>query len=124
MSFERKPGIVVLDTNSLIYSIKNRVDIENQLLAFPGINKIVVPMCVVAELTGLSNENNFARGALRLSARFEVIDSEGSGDECILETAKRHNAIVLTNDRNLISRLKKEKIRVISIRGSRRLDFV
>lgn len=115
---------VLLDTNSLIYSIRNKIDIQKLVFGMPSLGRIEIPQCVVDELKGLSNSVPEARAALVLAERFEILQSEGAGDDCIISKATEIGAVVLTNDRDLTKRLKDSGIRVISIRGGRTIDFV
>ncbi len=94
-------GDIFVDTNSLIYAIRNRVDIRAQLLEFPEIRKILIPQCVLDELVGLSTHLPEASGALKMASKFQIVESEGSGDDCILNIALAYGAAILTNDREL-----------------------
>ena len=116
-------GIIIVDTNSLIYAIRNRVDIRAQLLEFPEISKILIPQCVLNELVGLSTRLPEASGALKMASKFEVVDSQGSGDDCILNIALTSGAAILTNDRELTERARSKGIRTFSIRGKSRIDI-
>ncbi|MCW6169107.1 MAG: PIN domain-containing protein [Thermoplasmatales archaeon] len=109
---------IILDTNSLIYAVKKHIDLSNALFGIDEINGIIVPECVASELRGLSIRNPHARAALELISRFEIINSEGRGDDCILETARRLGAFILTNDRGLLTRAKSLGIRNASIRSN------
>ena len=46
----------------------------------------------------------------------KILETEGKGDDCILESAKIMNSMVITNDAELKKRLKKEGIKVIYVR--------
>ena len=113
-----------LDTNSIIYSIKNRVDIRSIITGKSGIGKVQIPQCVIDELEGLSVRLPDARAGLMLASRFDHIPSTGKGDQCIIDLAVANGAIVLTNDRELIGLLRKKGVRVMSIRGGNSIDFV
>ncbi|KQB33935.1 MULTISPECIES: PIN domain-containing protein [Acidiplasma] len=104
---------LITDTNSLIYSIKNRLDIRNAILNLPVAFEILIPECVIDELKGLSRTYWYAGAALKYSEYFNVIRSSGRGDDCILKTAEALNCYVLTNDRGLIQRLRSKNIRVL-----------
>ena len=116
-------GVIIIDTNSLIYAIRNRVDIRAQLLEFPEISKILIPKCVLNELIGLETRVPEASGALDMASRFEVVDSQGSGDDCILNTALTNGAAILTNDRELTARARSKGIRTFAVRGKSRIDI-
>jgi rRNA-processing protein FCF1 len=116
-------GDIFVDTNSLIYAIRNRVDIRAQLLEFPEIRKILIPQCVLDELVGLSTHLPEASGALKMASKFQIVESEGSGDDCILNIALAYGAAILTNDRELTERARSNGIRTFSIRGKSRIDI-
>ncbi len=115
---------VLVDTNSLIYSIEHRVNLRALLLELPEVKGIVVPECVHRELQALSSNVKFAMGALEFSEQFERVSGEGYADDCILEVAKKGHLFVLSNDRALLARAKEAGIRAITIRGNRKVEFV
>ncbi len=114
---------LIIDTNALIYSIKNKIDITEKLLYLPYTFNVYVPECVVSELKGLSKTHWYAKAALQIAFKFDILKSHGKGDDCILEMAKEINAFVLTNDRGLISRLKNCNIKILIISGEKRIHF-
>ena len=109
---------IILDTNSLIYAVRRHVDLSVVLFGIDEINGIIIPECVLSELRGLSVRNPYARTALEMISHFEIISSEGKGDDCILETARTLGAFTLTNDRELLIRAKSLGIRNASIRAN------
>lgn len=114
---------VLLDTNSLIYMVKTHVDIREQILYLLGRSEIIIPQCVVNELRGLSSGNLNARTALGLIDRFKIMESEGSGDDCVLKMAVKSAGFVVTNDRDLAMKLQKIGIRCIMFTGRKKLAF-
>ncbi|AAT43555.1 type II toxin-antitoxin system VapC family toxin [Picrophilus oshimae] len=114
---------LIIDTNALIYSIKNKIDIREKLLYLPYTFNIYVPECVISELRGLSRSHWYAKAALQLGLKFNLLRSQGRGDDCILEMAMKINAFVLTNDRGLISRLRDHGIKILIISGEKRIHF-
>ena len=115
---------VLLDTNSLIYSLKQRVNLRDILLQIPEVSGISIPRCVIQELEKMADSVNYARGALELAKTFQTVEGTGPADDCILEIASREGYIILTNDRELAGRAKKSGIRILSFRQSKRIDFV
>jgi rRNA-processing protein FCF1 len=114
---------IILDTNSLIYAIKNRIDIENEIIYLTPRMKPVVPKCVITELRGLGTSKWYAKAALKYSERFEQIESRGEGDFCIMMTALSLHAAVLTNDRRFIKRLKLKGVTCVTISDRHTLEF-
>lgn len=115
---------VLIDTNSLIYSIENRIDLKSLLQGMPEIRGILVPECVHRELQAMAGKRKFASGALELSEKFDRIPGEGYADDCLIEIAGREGYFLLTNDRVLISRARNSGIRALAIKGNRRVEFL
>ncbi len=114
---------VLIDTNSLIYSIENRVNLKDLLQEVPEVNGILVPECVHRELQAMSGNRKYARGALELSEKFDRIPGEGYADDCIIEIAVRGHYFILSNDRALQKRAKEAGIRTLVLRGNRKVEF-
>lgn len=99
-----------------------------QILEVPHI--FIVPSGVVKELKGLSKgrgkEGAAARFALKLLSLREhgEPESEGNVDDWIVEYAKKGGVAVATNDRLLRVRLKKNRVKVISLLSRSRVGVV
>jgi len=100
----------VIDTNAIIYAIKQKVSLEKFLF-----EEIVVPSSVVEELEKLSINDKNAKIALRLIKKYKVIETSKKGDEGIIDVALRNNGKVITNDADLIKRLKLLGISAVSV---------
>ena len=103
----------VIDTNAIIYAIKQKISLEKFLF-----EEIVVPSSVVEELEKLSINNKNAKIALRLIRlikKYKVIETSKKGDEGIIDVALRNNGKVITNDADLIKRLKLLGISAVSV---------
>ncbi|MBC7109476.1 MAG: DNA-binding protein [Archaeoglobi archaeon] len=111
---------VILDTSVLMDINEFKVDVIS-LLRDMGFAELLVPESVVRELEKMKDDVN-ARVALMLLDRLKVVPSEGYADEVIPELAKRERASVCTVDRELMEKLKKEKINVIYLRQRKRLE--
>lgn len=114
---------VVLDTNSLIYSVKSHVDLRDQITYLLGRSEILVPQCVIDELKGLSTGNIDARTAMGIVQRFMVVKSQGKGDVCVFNTAIENNAYVVTNDRNLAMKLHENGLRCLMFTARKTLAY-
>ncbi len=69
-------------------------------------------------------KENKSKAALKFIARYEKINTSGGyADDSILGIAKNKNAIVLTNDKELKNRLKKESLKVIFLRKKQKLSI-
>jgi rRNA-processing protein FCF1 len=102
--------VIILDTNALIYSIKQRIDLKKFVN-----EEIAVPVSAIRELEALSDTDSNAKLALKLIDKYRILDVSSNGDRGILEAATRYGGIVLTNDRKLKKDLKERNIRVTSI---------
>ena len=100
----------VIDTNAIIYAIKQKISLEKFLF-----EEIVVPSSVVEELEKLSINDKNAKIALRLIQKYKIIETSKKGDEGIIDVALRNNGKVITNDADLIKRLKLLGISAVSV---------
>ena len=112
---------IVADTNGLLAPFKHRFNIDTQLGDIFGSFEIIVPRPIIGELEKMSETNTHARGALKLAKSRKVEGTRTSGDEAVLELARTHDAFILTNDKELIARAKKDKIKIILVKESGRL---
>ncbi len=112
---------LIVDTSSAIYVVKNKINLELAVrMASPDLYP-VIPRCVMNELRGLSVKNTEAKVALSLFSGIEVVETEGKGDSCIVELARKTGWPVLTNDRELTRELKSHNIRVFLVKEHRYL---
>ena len=66
-------------------------------------------------------DHKFAGAALALARKYEIIPTELTGDSAVVELAKKEDAYVLTNDKELRRRLRKERIPLIYLRSGTHL---
>ena len=112
-----KMPAVVLDANALLLPFQFRVNLEAELRRLLGDPEIYVPTPVLDELKGLARSLREARAALKLAAKFQVVDVQGGADDAILEAASRLSAVVVSNDAALLRRLKEARIPRIFLRS-------
>lgn len=120
---------ILVDTNVLIYSAKNRFDLFSELKRF-GASDILIPKKVVEELEQLSK--TASRGSDKKAAKLAIqiinysglklieIDS-GHTDDAIISYSKLNNNLVLTNDSELKKRLTAENIKVLTLSNNKKL---
>ena len=106
---------VVLDTNALLMPFEMRLNLDLAVSSLLGDVRMVVPGPMVGELKNL--ENKHAKAALMLARKYEIIQTDASGDDAIVEVALRLNAYVLTNDKELKRRLRSLRIPLIYLRS-------
>lgn len=111
---------IILDTNFIITSIKNKIQIFEELQKeFPS-DKILIPLEVIKELEKLKEdeklslkEREYTKIAIELIKKYNpsiVPLNSKDVDAGILKYAKQYNNVIIaTLDRNL-----KEKIRIVN----------
>ncbi|MEM0167800.1 MAG: PIN domain-containing protein [Thermoplasmatales archaeon] len=102
--------MIIVDTNALIYSVKQKVNLRKFVD-----EDIAVPSSVIAELDSLSKNLEAAKVARIVASRFQVLQVSRSGDQGVVEAAKKYGGKVLTNDRDLIKTLRNENVQVLSV---------
>ena len=110
---------VVLDTNALLMPFEMRINIDLAVASLLGDVRMVVPGPMVGELKNLDNKH--VKAALALARKYEIFQTETSGDDAIVETALRLDAYVLTNDKELKRRLRALRIPLIYLRSNHHL---
>jgi rRNA-processing protein FCF1 len=118
---------VILDSSAVLMFFEHSMDWEKELARLLDSYSIVVPSGVVKELETLSKQTaslkkKKATAALKLLERYKVIFTDAKdADDAVLEAARNTQGVVVTNDTELRSRLKKESIAVIFLRGNKKL---
>jgi rRNA-processing protein FCF1 len=110
---------IVLDANALLMPFQFRVNLDKEISRLLGEIRVLVPSSVVDELSRLKARE--AKGALALAGKYEVVETELAGDDGVLDVAVRNEAAVVTNDRELMSRLKEVGLPVVRLRSERYL---
>ena len=106
---------VVLDTNALLMPFEIRINLDLALRDLLGEARIVVPGPLVGELKHL--DHRFAKAAIALARKYEIIPTEYTGDNAVVELAFKTGGYVLTNDKELRRRLRKEGVPIIFLRS-------
>ncbi|MGF3553995.1 MAG: PIN domain-containing protein [Thermoplasmatota archaeon] len=125
---QHKDTIILLDSNAVMMLFEFSIDLEDQLTQLFGKYKIVIPKIVIDELTFLSEHGKgkkkiIAKPALKLIEKYEVVNTIGSGDQAIIDLAKKLNCIVLTNDKKLREKLKKLSLHSVYLRNKSKLVY-
>ena len=100
-------NLVVIDSSAIMMLFEFSIDLERELTRLIGAYKIVVPRSVINELRILSEKSKgkkkqIAKPALKLAENFTVADDElDNADDAVLAIAKKQNAVVLSNDKEL-----------------------
>ena len=96
-----------------------KINIDRELTRLFGDLPVFVPSSVLGELARSVDPK--AKAALALARKYPVAETELSGDDAVIDLAVRRLAAVVTNDRELIARLRERKVPVIRLRGERYL---
>ena len=110
---------VVLDTNALLMPFEIRINIDIEVMKLVGDARIIVPGPLVGELKHLKHK--YARAALQLARKYEIFQTDASGDDAVIEAAVRTDGYVLTNDKELRAKLRAMKIPLIYLRSGTHL---
>jgi uncharacterized protein len=122
---------VLLDTNFLLVPYQFKIDVFNrieELLEQP--HEFIVPSGVVGELENLGKGKGKEGAAARFGLKLirhnkpKIVESEGNVDNWIVGHAVETGAIVATNDRKLRVKLKKNRVKVISLLSRSRVGVV
>jgi len=109
---------VVLDTNALLLPFEYGLNLDIELERILGTPEVYVPSCVAGELARLSKTRREAKAALQLMENYHIVEVEALGDNGIIEAGENLGAYVLTNDRELIGRLRKRRLGVITLKSN------
>lgn len=125
----RSQRIIILDTNAILMLFEFNIDLEAELTKIVGSYKIIIPKQVNDELIRFSNIGDgkkkiFSKAALKLIKRYQIVETkEKNADAAIIALAKNNDAIVVTNDKNLIKDLKTNSVKVLLLRSKKKLEF-
>lgn len=113
----------LLDTNFLVYCAKQRIDLLAELSEF-GKPELFVLSAVIEELGKLALGKSISSMAARLALGFaeknaKQLASKGKADETLLR--KSRDFIICTNDRELITKIRRRKGKSVSIRNRKLL---
>lgn len=114
---------VVADANGLMMPFQFGFNLDSELERLLGSFEIVVPTPVLGELEALAGRDRRAKAALALARRFRSLPVEGPADDAVLEAALQLSGIVLTNDRVLLGRCRRNGIPRIRLRSGSHLVY-
>ena len=127
------PRAVVIDTNFFLIPYQFKIDILTELEHLIDVHhNFVITSRTLRELEKITKNIGKKGAAARLALKIieanrkciEIIDSNKPVDKWITEYAKKHGAIVCTNDIRLKKTLKESGIKIISLRGKTKIDYV
>jgi len=124
----RNEKTVILDSNAVMMLFEFQINLEDELVKLIGKNKIIIPKTIRDELDFLSKNGKGkkrinAKASLELLKKYEIVDIDiKNADDSVYQLAKQIGSYVLTNDRELRQRLKKDSIPVIFLRAKKKLQ--
>lgn len=110
---------VVLDTNALLMPFEIRLNLDLALKELVGDAHIVVPGPLIGELKKLNHRH--AKAALKLARTYDIVHTESTGDEAVVELALETGGYVLTNDKELRRKLRDKRVPLIYLRSGTHL---
>jgi len=110
---------VVLDTNALLMPFEMKINLDIAIADLLGEVRCIVPAPLIGELKHL--DHKFAKVALELAKKYEIIQTTSSGDNAVLEAALMTNGYILTNDKELKRRARSQRVPVIYLRSDTHL---
>lgn len=113
------PKAVVLDANAILMPFQFKVNLDNELKRLFGEIPVFVPSSVLGELANSMDKN--AKAGLALARKYHIVETELRGDDAVLDIAQRRDAAVVTNDKELIARLRDRHLPVVRLRSRKYL---
>jgi rRNA-processing protein FCF1 len=110
---------VVLDTNALLMPFEIRINLDLALKGLLGDVRCVVPGPLIGELKKL--DHKFSKAALELARKYDIVQTPLSGDDAVIDVATSTGGYILTNDKDLRARARKQEIPLIYLRSSNHL---
>ena len=102
---------IILDTNFLVYVLEFKIDLFAELdRVIPSGYKAKILDRTINELEKLAVKNVYAKIALGLLDKFEVIKTSGDNVDDMLVEMQGNNVIIGTQDRELKNRLECSKL--------------
>jgi rRNA-processing protein FCF1 len=124
---------IILDTNFILSSLEQKIDLFEQIdLLFPGV-ELVVPRQVILELETLRNrkelkiiERDAASLALQLLGRkkVKVLDLSGPADRVIVNYVLGNEKVIMASLDGGMRKHVKGKAKMLSIRNRKRIVVV
>jgi len=128
-----KTARVILDSNALFVPLQFRIDIFEELQTFLSVKfEPVLLSPIRKELETIAEKGSpkmrkWASYALKLAEKCVFLEVKekiaGSPDDAIVETARKWDCPVFTNDRKLRRRLRNINVPVIYVRQKSRLEI-
>ena len=113
------PKAVILDANALLMPFQFKLNLDSELRRLFGEVSVFVPSSVLGELANSTDKNS--KAALALARKYGIAETDLRGDDAVLDLAVKRDAVVVTNDKELISRLKARRLHAVRLRSRKYL---
>jgi rRNA-processing protein FCF1 len=113
---------ILLDTNFLLYTAKQKIDYTDINADFYTITPVIEELKKLKETARKQEDRQSASIALQLleTNKVKILKSQGKADDEIVKKSKNHT--IATMDKQLKKRLK-GKSRILTIRGKKELEI-
>lgn len=127
------PRSVVIDTNFLLLPFQFHIDILREMRYLMDFShRYVISSRTIRELKKVGRRTGkngmAARLALKLieanKASIDIVESDEMVDDWIVDYARKHRAIVCTNDSELRQRLRALRVKTVTMKAKSKLGFV
>jgi rRNA-processing protein FCF1 len=108
-----------MDTNALLMPFEVRINIDLALRDLLGEVRCVVPGPLIGELKHL--DHKCSKAALELARKYEIVQTTLTGDGAVLEAAMLTDGYILSNDKSLRAKARKQGIPLIYLRSGTHL---
>jgi len=122
---------ILIDTNTLIYAAKDKIDLFTLIKdSFPHA-EIIIPKEVLEEVKNIKENAKKLREKEAASLILQIINKqyikkismgEGNVDDLLIKEASERKAAVITSDKNLKQKLKKANIKTIYLKQKKILE--
>ena len=111
--------IVLPDTNIILWTFSGGIDFREAIsFVAPGY-KIMIPTCVLDELSKLNNKQSIA--AIEFCRKMETINvGNGYADDLLVKAAEK-GYLIATNDKEILTNLKEKGINALRTREKNKL---
>ena len=113
--------VVLPDTNIILWTFQNGPDFREEIRRTAPGYTIRIPTCIIDELQKLDTKQS--RAALGLCERIESIDIGSGYADDLLVSAAKEGYLIVTNDMEILNKLKSNRINALRIREKTKLMY-
>ncbi|MCW1292029.1 MAG: hypothetical protein QXX36_03290 [Candidatus Rehaiarchaeum fermentans] len=106
---------IIIDTNEIVYAIKNKIDIYQLFLSSDFPLKFFTTSENIKELKKFGIDIN--------PLKVKIIPAKGKTDEEIIRIAKEKNLLIFTEDKELALKAKKLGLKAVKLKNKKSIEF-